>query len=267
MLFTEPSFSVKKKINKPASNDIAILKSMADAIEKNPVQIFNPFSLIYAYQAKRRSLFDFLSIVGVFGICEKLTAESYKWKGLNAALSSLSMIKQELEEQAKEMSLLEIMDCSSSPTLQNITIAVMKLFLYLNVDKLDLRDMGKILSKGKVKYKTMLRKLYTVASCLEIAKIISRTSVVAEIKLNFSIDSIKIIPQHDSLKSLSISSLLNGGETKKEENISYESRRKMYNDILGNKISIHFPIISIDTLMINNIGSLIKNIHCGNSFS
>jgi hypothetical protein len=86
---------------------------------------------------------------------------------------------------------------------------------------LDLRQVGKLFSHRKTKYKTMLRKLYTVASSLEIAGIISRTSSVAEIRLNLNA---KAVPERSPMNVMSLlnteSELLNGQ--------LYEARRKAF---------------------------------------
>jgi hypothetical protein len=115
----------------------------------------------------------------------------------------------------------QIFDCTTNSSIQYIGLSVIKLFLYLDTKFLDLRQVGKLFSNGKTKYKTMLRKLYTVASSLEIAGIISRTSSVAEIKLNFSA---KDKPERSPMNVMSLlnteSELMNGQ--------LYEARRKAF---------------------------------------
>jgi hypothetical protein len=110
---------------------------------------------------------------------------------------------------------------SIDSSLPRISMGVVKLFFYLSVKSLDLRKIGKLFSQGKAKYKTMVRKLYTVATGLELAGIIQKTSVVSEIQL--------LIPLHvtEIPCTMSISFFLNTRKDIDERTI-IEQRRKEF---------------------------------------
>jgi hypothetical protein len=107
------------------------------------------------------------------------------------------------------------------PSLQRIGIALVKLFFFLGAKSLDVRKVAKLFAHGKTKYKTILRKLYTVVAALEIAGIIQRTAAVSSIELKAVVQR-----QRGGLNQLSVDELLNS-----PEEISmvqkYERRRKL----------------------------------------
>ncbi|OHT04960.1 hypothetical protein TRFO_27468 [Tritrichomonas foetus] len=243
-------------------NDTALLKSIITSIECEGDNLLNMNTVCDKHKAKRRGLYDFLSIGSVFGICSKATPDSFRWHGLEKYKDEMPKIQAQVEQQAKaKYSLMHIFDCSFNSSLQNIALSVVKLFFYLNEDSLDLRQVGKLFSQGKTKYKTMLRKLYTVASSLEIVGIISKTSTVAEIKLKFPLKkySYQQNQQQSVINACSIMSLLNND--KDVQQIDYEARRKEYHGIFEEKkvdIESRLLAMSIKPKFMTNLDPLLK---------
>lgn len=205
-------------------NDTMLLKQIIDRISKCESKLFNINEICGTYGIKRRLLYDFLSISSIFNVCQKINNESFIWNGLTGIEATLDHIRAGLEHEAKIRSMVEIFDCTTTASIQNIAVCVIKLFLYLGVKFLDLREVGRLFCQRKIKYKTMLRKLYTVASSLETAGIISRTAVVAEMKLNMGV-TVK-----DTKKMGVMSILCTESELAREQ--IYERRRKEYNKVL-----------------------------------
>ena len=127
----------------------------------------------------------------------------------------------------KTINLTTFFDCSLNSSLQNIALNVVKLFFYLNQNTLDLRMVAKLFARGATKYKTMLRKLYTVAAGLELSQIIGKTNKVAEIKFLHNLND-------NSPNLLDIMSMLNtnNNSTSDEE---YRRRRSEFNDLTLDK--------------------------------
>ena len=207
------------------ANDTILLKQIIERISKCDTKVFNINELCLKYSIKRRLLYDFLSIASIFNVCEKINSESFRWNGLVGIEVMLQQIKAGLVREAEVRSMLEIFDCTTTSSIQNIAVSVIKLFLFLGVKFLDLREVGRLFCQRKIKYKTMLRKLYTVASSLEIAGIISRTAVVAEMKLN-------VVLHPKEAAKMGVISILNTESELASEQI-YERRRKEYNKLIA----------------------------------
>jgi hypothetical protein len=129
-----------------------------------------------------------------------------------------------MESNTQATTLQGLFNYSADPSLPKISTAVVKLFFYLSTKSLDLRKVGKLFAQGNTKYKTMVRKLYTVAAGLELAGIVRKTDVVSEIRLN--------APLHlaNTTGSMGLSFLLNSRKELENE-VSYERRRKEFEEI------------------------------------
>jgi hypothetical protein len=105
-------------------------------------------------------------------------------------------------------------------SLQRIALALVKVFFYLRVKFLDLRRVSRLFAQRNTKYKTMLRKVHTVATGLEILGIVRKTSVVSEIQLRFPLDS------ENCMGKLPVASMLNTQEQLENEKVCARRRRE-----------------------------------------
>ena len=222
-------------------NETLSLKKLIDSIDIKPRKSMNVNELCNIYGVKRRGFYDFLSIASLFNICRRISNDSFEWIGFKDVQNIINEIYIETRSN-NNINLTDDFSCSSNSSLQNISLNVIKLFSYLGVKFLDLRQVAKLFSIGGAKYKTMLRKLYTVATGLELAGIICKTNKVAEIKLLYKISNLK--KQINSIKSLTL--ILNTEEELVEESI-FENRRKSFNDLTKDPRNYIFSISDILT--------------------
>lgn len=218
--------------NSASQNESNHLRTVIEEINRRPRRVYEICELCLEHNIKRRGIYDFLSISTAFGICKKVSSDKFEWIGLNNFESMIQQVARFVEVEAKVRTIGEMFNCSINSSLQNMALCVVKLFLYLGVKFLDLRQVGKLFSGGVAKYKTMLRKLYTIVSCLEIAGIVSRTNTAAEIKFNFT----TLLNQPKT--SISMQSLLNTEEELETESV-YERRRKEFENFSEPKVSMH----------------------------
>lgn len=205
-------------------NEMLALRTMIQDISNKSVKIYNLNELCNTYGIKRRGFYDFLSIGTVFKICYRHTNDTFEWYGFNETYKVLVYISQTVQKESMNKGIKEFFDCSANSSLQNLALNVVKLFFYLNTKFLDLRQVAKLFSQGTSKYKTMLRKLYTVAAGLELAEIIGKTNRVAEIKF------LHPIPSRAFADPTDIMSMLNTKEELDAES-NFEGRRKIFQAI------------------------------------
>jgi hypothetical protein len=168
-----------------------------------------------------------------------------EWFGLGHALRAIEFIRRRSLEESPTRTLHSLFDCSTNPSLPGIAEAIIRLFFILDVRFLDIKKLAALFSQGELKYKTVLRKVYTVANCLELAGIVTRTFAVSEIKLNVSL-------QIGTKSEFDVPSILNSQEELRRAALA-ERRRKEYEQIsirlpspvMGNKFSDPIAIASV----------------------
>jgi hypothetical protein len=217
---------MKARCARPPSpvNEILVLRDVVRDLELHGPRLVTVEELSRSYGIKRRSLFDVISICAVFGICHRPQNNSIEWLGLGKSADALGRLREQAVAESDGCDLLCLFDCSAEPSLPRIAQAVIRLFFCLAVRHLDLRKVAKLFGQGKTKYKTMLRKLYTVVQGLELAGIVTRTSVVSEIKLSVPLQG------QSAFSQFALSSILN---TEREANLAIgrEKKRKEFDQI------------------------------------
>ena len=218
-----PNRQVKEAAHKVSPiNEMVALKAMVKEISKSNSKIYNLNTLCTTYGVKRRGFYDFLSIGQVFNICQKHSNDNFEWFGFSNANSVLEKIKKEARNTVS-VPIQAFFDCSLNSSIQNIAVSVVKLFFYLNQKTLDLRMIAKLFAQGSTKYKTMLRKLYTVAAGLELSEIIGKTNKVAEIRFLYPLQEVTTNP-------LDIMSMLNSRDDQILEEL-FQQRRNEFNEL------------------------------------
>ena len=217
----------KVKSAKPLINDSLNITKFVQFVENNHNNFNHALSMgtiCENFNIKRRVLYDFISILSRFDICSKVSNEQFLWYGLSRAKNAIQMLKNNVELNP-DIVMKNDLDCTTDPSLPHIAVGLIELFFYLNVKLLDLRQACSFLATDQKKYKTLLRKLYTIAARLEVVNIVERTINVAEIRLNYPAEQIH---------ALSIEQLVNTREELKAECV-YSARRKFFENIVVGK--------------------------------
>ena len=169
------------------SNETLKLKAAISKIDSGTNKIVNVNRISQEFNVKRRSLYDFLSVASLFGICTKTMNDTFFWNGFTHLQAKIQEIYDEFDSKNGFKSVSQLFNINFSSSLQSLAFNIVILFHYQKVDTIDLREVAK-LWQGTGKYKTMLRKLYTVSACLEVARIIEKTNKVAEIMLSLRLN-------------------------------------------------------------------------------
>lgn len=217
----------KARATKSSVNENSKLFAIITELENSPSKGFSVSRMCERFSVKRRVFYDFLSILSVFGICIKTANEHFHWNSLNISEDVINGFRNEVEAQSHSMNIKEIFDCAEDSSLQYITKSLIQLFMYLGVTSIDLKAVGKLFAQGNTKFNTMLRKLYTVCSCLEILGVTVRTKKAAEMKL--------VRVQwvfNNNQNPIGINALLNSNEDKASGEI-YAERRSQFQQYIS----------------------------------
>jgi hypothetical protein len=207
----------------PVVIESAILKRILDYLESHlgvPVAVDD---LARLHGLKRRCVHECVAVCSVFGICKKNPSGSVQWYGRQQATVSISRLRDEVIHEGQTQPLQKIFDCSRDPSLPRIATSLVKLHIYLGTKFLDLRKVSRLFCSKTIKYKTMLRKLYTVASILVLVAVHRRTTAASEVQLTYPLR-----PIIDS--SLGLEIMLNT-KTELEEEQTCERRRKEFEEV------------------------------------
>jgi hypothetical protein len=168
-------------------------------------------ALAHCFGIKRRGLCNFLIVCTAFGICRRYSSTKIEWLGIDRSEGVVNSIRERCREDDGQLALHDVFRLSADPSLQRLAVSIIKLFFLLRVKFLDLRKVGRLFANGTTKYKTMLRKLYTAATGLELAGLVRKTKMVAEIQL--------VIPFHGEQRhrELGLECILNTEEELQEE--------------------------------------------------
>ena len=206
----------KEKIKKTTITETINMKDCVDELEKCVGMRLKLNYFCKKFDIKRRVMFDFLSVMDTLNICTRFSNEEFTWNGVRLDKTFISNLKKSVK--ADNRDIRNVFQCSDKLGLSAVCYNLIALFLYLNVNVLDLRKVAKLLAPHGPSYRTMLRKLYTISSSLEKVNFISRNGKPAEIILSD-------IFFKSPLDTTQISSLLNNTSNDEE---TYIKRREEY---------------------------------------
>jgi hypothetical protein len=162
------------------------LRPIVDHFEESTEKIFQLEDVVARFDVKRRLLYDFVICLNSLRLCRKVSTASIEWFGVKRLNDTVLRILEELREEITSHKTVKTIFCTGrfdEDPFENAAWNVIKMFLYLGTGKLDLRTVAALLTERDVKYKTMLRRLYTVASTLEGLDVIRKTEQTAEVEL------------------------------------------------------------------------------------
>jgi hypothetical protein len=200
-------------------NDSNALLRIFQHLEGLPRTLRSIDDLARDFGIRRRGLYDFISICSIFGMCKRTSNSHIEWLGASRSVPKVNMIRAEAQRRPEEGSITDVFNYYLDASLPRIAVGLLKLFFYLGVKFLDLRQVGRLFAQKTTKYKTMLRKVYTVATGLEIVGIVRKTSAVSEIQLNVPLNS------EDSDMALNVRDILNSREQVEREKLGEKRRR------------------------------------------
>jgi hypothetical protein len=201
-------------------NDSATIQRIFHELERAPMTVRSIDELAHAHGIRRRAVYDFVSICSVFGMCKRTPNNHVEWHGVDRWAAKVNAIRTEAEQEPGGGDIRALFNYHLDASLQHVACGLVKLFFFLRVKFLDLRQVSRLFAQRNTKYKTMLRKVYTVASGLEIAGIVRKTRAVSEIQLNVSLDS------EISETGLNISSILNSRQQIEQQKLGERRRRE-----------------------------------------
>lgn len=148
------------------------------------------------FRIKRRRLYDVLNVFESLGVCHKPGVDIFIWHGLSN-LKKILMTKYNEIAGSSKADIMSLQPSDHSIGIQNLTVALLLVFLITDMITIDLRAVAYIFAGGSAKFRMILCKLYQVVDILSTVGVIFRTQSVSVVKLSpeyFMLPKSNILP-------------------------------------------------------------------------
>lgn len=127
---------------------------------------------------EKRRLSDLFSSLCALDVCSKICSQCFRWNSMSNIDTTILKISRNLEERAliKKCEFAELFDANQSPSIGELSIKLIEVFLYFGEKELSLSSISKLLSPNPEKTKQVLRRIYLAAYFLEQFNILSHGS-------------------------------------------------------------------------------------------
>jgi hypothetical protein len=125
---------------------------------------------------QRRRLYDVLCVLSVVGCCEKRLLDSVLWFGLSRIPIVFAKLQTDVGAHLPTSTLDSIIGSNDTVRISPLTTQLILCFLALRMNTLDIRHIGRYLSRQTLRHKSTLCKLYQITHILEAAGIVHRSA-------------------------------------------------------------------------------------------
>ena len=135
---------------------------------------------------QHRRLYDFFNLLTALGVCKMVQKGQLCWVGMDEIGITIKNWYANLEIQAINKGFTEIFNFGSSPSLGNLAMYFIGLYLYLNVETLSVKQAAAVFHDGKSDIRSLERRLYLVISCLEVIGMLRHSTKCGQYKLKIN---------------------------------------------------------------------------------
>ena len=176
----------KKSKNQIQVKSTDVFKSIVKNLEMNKLCIFNVLKVAQSHIIQRRRVYDFFNLMTALGVCKVASKGKMKWMGIEQSENTISNFYDDIEVASLTKSFEMTFNLGTSPSLGNLALYVISLFLYLNMNTLSLKQISKVFYDGKSDIRSLERRLYLALSFLEVINIIEHSDRVSHFTLKIN---------------------------------------------------------------------------------
>ena len=161
--------------HKTAENFASSIKTFIKEVDSRKNITLSMICLCNEFHFQRRRLYDVINVLEALDFCKKTGVDEMVWYGKESFKRFILDMKQ-----SRNFDTDSFEQCIS---IGSLTIRFIKLFFIFGLQKLNIKDIGKYLSKDNGRMKTTVCKLYQISHILEAAGVVEKTVLPGEIKL------------------------------------------------------------------------------------
>ena len=127
---------------------------------------------------EKRRLSDLFSALCSMDVCSKICSQCFRWNSMKNIDGAIYRIARNLEEHSilNYQNIHEIFDANQSPSVGELSIKLVEVFLFFGESEMSLSVISKLLSPKPEKIKQVLRRIYLAAYFLEQFNVLSHGS-------------------------------------------------------------------------------------------
>lgn len=183
------------------------------------------------FRIKRRRLYDIINVFEAIGFCQKPDLDRVSWNGRQNLMTIIENLATDTKLYDGGKTVSELFPVSCSVGISSLSLSFLRLFYALGTNVLDIRIIGKFLSRDTNRYKSTLCKLYQISYILGAIDIILRNGNQAcEVTLHESFR--RFLKKPVVQDPLSLESLLNRRDGQISNNI-FENRMQEIKTIIS----------------------------------
>lgn len=214
-LYNQPQLHFKQRLK---ANKISVLsdsiQELCAAMESEKTQAHSITKISTRFNIKRRRLYDVINVLIATGCCQKGEFDTIIWLGKDHITAKIKQYCSTRLSGIETKTLSELFPVESCVGVPNLTVNFLLIYYALETNCLDLRIIATLFSRGTMRMKTTLSKLYQISYILCSIGVCKRNSQVCEVVLEdifFKpiINQKKQTLTYDEEHPLSLGSLLN----------------------------------------------------------
>jgi hypothetical protein len=175
-------------------------------------------------------MYDVVSVGTAIGCCQKASVDSIFWTGLAKIPGTFLQIQLDAGANVPTASLDQIIRSENNVSISRLTVRFVLCFLALNEPTLEIKHLGRYLSRRTGRHKSTLCKLYQIAHILEAAGVIRRSLIPGQLTLSgryFAPVDLKKVNEDGNVRSpYAIGAILNHSDPFDE--LVYQKRRNEF---------------------------------------
>ncbi|OHT12405.1 hypothetical protein TRFO_17782 [Tritrichomonas foetus] len=224
---------------KPASNNsqsiTIIFKSIIQKYEKTRSHNINIMNVARKYNLQHRRVYDLFNLLTSLHVCKNVERGKISWVSMNEAMKTISYEYTKIECDSLTKPMTSLFDLSSSPSLGQIALKFLSLYIYLDVQTLPLKSVLALFHNARCDIKSLERRVYLVLGMPEIMEILTHTKRTGDYTITFDFQPIreramkkKFVIASQSMPA-SVEGLLSKFDMCYMNSVSHDRREKFYN--------------------------------------
>lgn len=173
-------------------------------------EIVNIGSIAAEVKVEKRRIYDLFNFLASLNICKRMSPQSYLWIGMEEMAKKLKALFVDCETKYQNGGHMEVKFAENScPTIEELTIKLLIVFMYYMGTPLNLRVVASLLAPNPEKERPVLRRLYLVTYFMEQVGLITHHSHVGSYTAIFCTDEFLVDAMNAMLsqKTLNITCL------------------------------------------------------------
>lgn len=201
-------------------------------------EVVNIGNIAAEVNVEKRRIYDLFNFLASLNICKRMSPQSYLWIGMEEMGKKLKALFIECETRYQNGEEMDVrFEENSSPTIEELTIRLLIVFMYYLGTPLNLRVVASLLAPNQEKERPMLRRLYLVTYFMEQVGLATHHSNVGSYTAifctdEFLVDAMNCMLAQKTLRVTCLLSLMSRIDSRTVECIRQRRKAQLVSSVL-----------------------------------